>query len=207
MERILENSLLPKACWMPKKLSIEQDNSDITKCTDYTQFVRLSEISKNIVKFVSEGNSLYLHSSICGNGKTSWAIKLMLNYVNNVWPSATSGCTVLFVYVPDFIRGIKDNITSFDEASNYIINNYLDADIVIWDDIGTKTASQFELDHLLRMIGNRINANKTNIYTANVDVDTLAYALDERLASRIRGAVDIELMGRDKRKQTVNGGY
>ena len=38
----------------------------------------------NIDKFVYKGSNLYIYSSTAGNGKTSWAFRLLRAYVNKV---------------------------------------------------------------------------------------------------------------------------
>jgi uncharacterized protein (DUF1697 family) len=50
--------------------------------TDLDQFKQLAEIERNIIKFIEEGKNLYLHSSNCGNGKSSWSLRLVEAYLN-----------------------------------------------------------------------------------------------------------------------------
>lgn len=197
MERIYANSLVPAKYQANTELFIDKDG------TDYAEFIQLQGIAKDIEGFVGRGENLYICSEICGNGKTSWATKLLWCYANRIWPSASDGCKVLFIYVPDFILNIKANISSYNEEANFILDNYLNADIVVWDDLATKAASQFELDHLLRMINDRVSAGKTNIYTSNKDIDSLSAIFDERLASRVRMSTVIKLKGKDKRMLAV----
>ena len=45
----------------------------------------------------------------------------------------------------------------------HIKENILDADLVVWDEIGTKAVTQFEHEHLLSLINNRIEYNKAQI--------------------------------------------
>ena len=40
--------------------------------SDREEYIKLQEIENNIEEFVSEGNNLYIHSYITGNGKTAW---------------------------------------------------------------------------------------------------------------------------------------
>lgn len=70
---ILENSYLPKYQWIEDKLSAGKDEH---------AFKRLSEIRKDIEAFLNSNiNNLVICSENLGNGKTSWAIKLMLTYI------------------------------------------------------------------------------------------------------------------------------
>ena len=168
--------------------------------TDLEQFKQLAEIEKNIMSFVSEGKNLYLHSANCGNGKSSWSLRLVEAYFNKIWARSETKCRVLFISVPRFLLALKDNITARNSYVDYIKENVLEADLIIWDDIAAKMGSEFELTHLLNIIDNRLALGKSNIYTSNLNRSQLYNALGERLTSRIANmSIDIELHGADKR--------
>jgi DNA replication protein DnaC len=175
-------------------LRVDQDN------TDLEQFKQLATIEQDIDKFVAEGKNLYLHSANCGNGKSSWSLRLAEAYFNKIWARTDIRCRVLFISVPRFLLALKDNITTKSTYVEYIKENVLEADLVIWDDIAAKMGSEFELTHLLNIIDNRLALGKSNIYTSNLNRQQLYTALGERLTSRIANmSIDIELFGSDKR--------
>lgn len=168
--------------------------------TDLEEFKQLAEIERNIDKFVAEGKNLYLHSANCGCGKSSWSIRLIEAYFNKIWVRSEIKCRALFISVPRFLLALKDNITARNEYFNYIKDNVLEADLVVWDDIAAKMGSEFELTHLLNIIDNRIASGKSNIYTSNLNRQQLYSALGERLTSRVANmSIEIELHGADKR--------
>ncbi len=168
--------------------------------TDLEQFKQLAAIEQNIVSFINEGRNLYIHSSNCGNGKSSWSIRLAEAYFNKIWARTEVKCRVLFISVPRFLQALKDDITVKSDYVAYIKANVLEADLVIWDDVATKMGTEFELTHLFSMIDNRITLGKANIYTSNLNRQQLYNALGERLTSRIANmSIDIELHGADKR--------
>lgn len=174
--------------------------------TDLEMFKRLAEIDKDIVNFVESGKNLYIHSSQCGNGKTSWSIRFIQSYLNKIWPKSDLVCRALFISVPRFLLEIKDNISEKSEYIAYIKENILQADIVVFDDIAAKVGSEFEIQHLLNYIDNRINLGKTNIYTSNLTKKEMFSAVGERLTSRITNfSEDIELFGADKRNLAFKG--
>ena len=174
--------------------------------TDLEQFKQLAEIEKNIVTFVNEGKNLYLHSSNAGNGKSSWSIRLIEAYFNKIWARSDGSCRALFISVPRFLLALKDNISNKSTYIEHIKENVLDADLVIFDDLGAKMGSEFELTHLLSIIDNRIALGKSNIYTSNLNRQQLYTALGERLTSRVANmSIDIELFGSDKRNLKVEG--
>lgn len=181
-------------------LKVDQDN------TDLEQFKQLAGIEQNICKFVEEGKNLYLHSAYCGNGKSSWSIRLAQAYFNKIWARTDIKCRVLFISVPRFLLALKDNITAKNAYVDHIKDNVLEADLVIWDDIAAKMGSEFELTHLLNIIDNRLALGKSNIYTSNLNKQQLSTALGERLTSRIANmSLDIELHGADKRFLKLEG--
>ena len=168
--------------------------------TDLDSFKQLADIEQNICKFIEDGKNLYLHSAIPGNGKSSWALRFAEAYFNKIWARSEPTCRVLFISVPRFLLAIKDNISNKSSYVEYIKENVLNADLVIWDDIAAKTGSEFELTHLFSIIDNRLALGKSNIYTSNLNRQQLYVALGERLTSRIANmSIDIELFGSDKR--------
>ena len=174
--------------------------------TDLEQFKQLAGIEQNIVSFVNEGRNLYLHSANCGNGKSSWSLRLAEAYFNKIWARSEVKCRVLFISVPRFLLALKDDITTKNAYVAYIKENVLEADLVIWDDIAAKMGSEFELTHLLNIIDNRLALGKSNIYTSNLNRQQLYNALGERLTSRIANmSLDIELFGADKRVLKIGG--
>lgn len=175
-------------------LRLDEDN------TDREQFLRLKSVESNIEKFVSDGNNLYIHSSTCGNGKTEWSLRLIQAYFNSIWHKCDLSCKALFINVPRFLLALKDNIDTPSEYIAHIKKHILDVDLVVWDELGIKTATQFEHEHLLNLINTRIDYNKSNIYTSNLTSEELKDKLGERLYSRIVNlSDDIEFFGKDKR--------
>ena len=202
LDLLYNNSLLTEDVKQVKKLFIDADG------TDYNQFQQLAQLERSIVEFVKSGENLYLHSYICGNGKTSWAIRLLTSYINKIWPKSTLGCQALYVEVSKYLQGLKDKISGIhDPKIDFITQNIMEADLVVWDDIAAKGGTEFELNHLLNIINARMMQKKSNIFTTNLGKNEILKALGERLASRIcNNSIEIELQGTDKRKLGKTGG-
>jgi len=199
LEDLFSKSLLTPSQYSRKDLYVDSDN------TDLVEFQQLSLIEKNIDKFVEEGRNLYIHSHICGNGKSSWAIRMIQAYFNKIWPESSLKCRALFISVPRFLLAIKDFKNTKNDYLDFIQENILKADLVVWDDIAAKVGTEFEISHLLSYIDNRISLNKANIYTSNLNKDEITDALGERLASRVCNfSMEIELKGADKRGHEVS---
>lgn len=197
IDYLYNEALLSQKQRLHKALRFDADG------TDRTAFVKLKEIEQNIEQFVNDGQNLYLHSHICGNGKTEWALRLLQSYVGKIWHKSDLRCRVLFISVSRYLLAIKDNISNINEYAEHINKNVMSADIVVFDDLATKGATTFELEHLLSIIDSRINNGKSNIYTSNVSGQELRDKVGDRLYSRIVNlSTNIELLGADKRGMT-----
>ena len=168
--------------------------------SDRENFEYLASIDKNILGFVAQGGNLYISSPITGNGKTSWALRMVQSYFDKIWLKSPLTCRALFIHVPRFLIAIKDNISEKSDYIQHIKENVLEADLVIWDEIGTKGLTQFEHENILNIVNARIDAGKANIYTSNLSNEELHEALGDRLYSRVVLLSDtVRLEGADKR--------
>ena len=192
MYSLFKQSNLPEALWDYKSLTCEDK--------DYQSFKELQAKSDAILNFIEAGNNLYIYSENCGNGKTTWAIRLMYSYFDKIWHKSCFDCKALFVSVPKFLynckRSISQDVKGFEELCNLIS----EVDLVIWDDIGEMKASDYEHQILFQYIDDRINSKKSNIYTSNKNKEQLEDVLGVRLASRIYNCSEcIEFLEEDKR--------
>lgn len=177
-------------------LTIDQDG------TDDKAFSRLFWIESNIKDYFTDGKQLFIYSSTTGNGKTSWAYRLLCAYVEAVWkPKRVDHAVVLFVNVPRYLRAVKSRYSKGqDEYADMIDEGVKTADLVAWDDIGFVESSDFDMSYLYEKIDSRVNRNLSNIYTSNLGSRELMSNLDARLFSRtFTDSEQIELRGKDKR--------
>lgn len=95
----------------------------------------------------------------------------------------------LFLNVSDFIAKKKASIDNYDlkEEIKYLENQIKTAKLVVWDDIGIKSLTEFEKEYLYILLNNRINNMQSNIYTSNIVPEELTNYLGNRLASRVTG--------------------
>lgn len=171
---------------------------------DKDAFHRLKEIELDIEEFISEGKNIFLRSFNTGNGKTSWALRMIQAYFNKIWYKSDLTCKALFINVPRFLLSLKDNISREDPYIAHIKQHVLSADLVVWDEIGVKSLTTFEHENLLNLINTRIDINKSNIYTSNLALDELKEKVGDRLFSRIvNNSINFELFGKDKRNLKV----
>lgn len=194
MDILFDKALVSEKQRTPIPLYIDADNSDLEA------FEKLNTIAKNVVQFINDGENLYIHSQICGNGKTSWALRIMQCYVDKIWAKSALTCRVLFIHVPKFLLALKDDISSKSDYVKHIKENVSQCDLVVWDEVGVKSLTPFEHEHILNLVNMRIELGKSNIYTSNLSNEELHNAIGDRLYSRIvNNSHEIELKGSDKR--------
>lgn len=191
MAFLMDSSCIPKARQIPTQL--------IPEDVDYDVFVKLSEIKSNILDVVSSGQNIYIGSETTGNGKTTWAIKLMLKYFDEIWAGNGFRCRGVFVYVPTFLTQLKD-FGSKNEKFEQMKRDIQTADLVIWDDIGSAGLSNYDLSQMLTYLDQRILDKKANIFTGNFVGSSLEQAIGTRLYSRVWNTSDKYLLrGHDRR--------
>lgn len=191
---LFDESLLSDKQRLYIPLYIDEDG------TDREAFNQLKKIETDIIKFAESGKNLYIHSSTCGNGKTAWSIRMLQAYVNKIWFKSDFTCRVLFINVPRFILALKDSINVSSDYVDHVKKNIFTADIVVFDEVGTKSLTTWEHEQILNLVNTRIDMNKSNIYTSNLTGSELREKVGDRLYSRIVNlSYDIELFGKDKR--------
>lgn len=177
MKYLMDNSCIPKSKQIPQTLFAPD--------CDIGAYKRLAEIKSEIKDFVDTGMNLYIASDTTGNGKTSWAIKLMLKYFDNIWAGNGFKTRGIFIHVPTFLLKCKD-FNNRDEKFEELKSAICDVDLVIWDDIASTDVSAYDYSQLLMYIDNRILNGLSNIYTGNYESkDRLSKRIGSKLTSRI----------------------
>jgi DNA replication protein DnaC len=167
---------------------------------DIQAFVTLKEIKDDIIAFVENGESVYIYSDNFGNGKTTWAIKLMQKFFDDVWAGNGFRCRGIFIHVPTFLTKIKEGISRKDEDFETLKSRLMTVDLVIWDDIAATKLGDFDHANLLTYIDQRKLNQLSNIYTGNLHQDELQDALGNRLASRVwNDSTPVKFVGADRR--------
>lgn len=191
MKHLMDTSYIPKSKQNPVKL--------IPQSEDYDSFIALNNIKDNIVEYVTNGyRNLYICSENTGNGKTTWAIKIMLKYFDNIWAGNGFKERGLFIHMPTLLLQLKNFKDPLSEDYKKLI---LTADIVIFDDIAVSEVSQYDLGNLLMYIDARILQEKFTIFTSNrTQRRHLVSLIGDRLASRIwETSIIVKLVGKDRR--------
>lgn len=179
-EVYLNNSLIPKRYL--------NEISLIPAKVDEQVFKELNNIKLNIKEFVDKGENLLICSNNVGNGKTTWSIKFLKEYIDEVQNiKFKNNCPALFINVTNFLNEKKLSISDPELHSKVIDTErkILSAKLVVFDDLGVRDISQFDIGNLYYWIDERTNNMKSCIFTSNLLPKQLRNILDERLYSRI----------------------
>ena len=193
MKFLMDNSNIPQTKRKPIALYPSE--------CDLHAFKRLAEIKGNIVDFVEEGRNLYICSNINGNGKSSWALKILMKYFDRVWDGNGFIPRGIIIHVPTFLIKCKD-FKNTDAEFEELKRRLLEVDLVVWDDIAGVALSSYDYSQLLVSLDAREFSGLSNIYTSNITSrEALESAVGAKLVSRIWGSKTeiIEFKGGDRR--------
>ncbi|MFV9511167.1 primosomal protein DnaI [Tepidibacillus sp. LV47] len=98
---------------------------------------------------------------------------------------ADKGISTLMIYVPDFFREIKNSI--HDQSLNEKMKLLKEVEVLILDDIGAETISQWERDEILgAILQARMVKGLPTLYTSNLNYDDL----EEHLSYSSKGGIE-----------------
>lgn len=156
----------------------------------------------NMESFVKEGKSMVIESSNHGNGKTTFAINKLIEYLATQLGKSNAG---YFLNLPQALFEIKEAITTKENLPYE--NIFSNVRLLVIDDVAHKKYSEFEENWLLRVISARQLKGLATIYTMTSgikSIDNKEYNLislmGDRLYSRIyTGSAHYFLAECDKR--------
>lgn len=131
---------------------------------------------------LDKNSSLYIFGNP-GTGKTFLASIVAQNFLKN-------GKTVVFTEVPSLLDTLK---STFDDATAPRIDELTASlsavDVLILDDLGTESATEWAVERLFLIINNRYNARRTTIVTSNFNFSGAEARLNNpKRAGKIRDA-------------------
>ena len=174
------NALIPKRYQSEIKL--------IPAKIDEQTFIELNDIKNNIVEFVRAHKNLLIYSSNVGNGKTTFATKILKQFITKVsnfhWPN---NCPGLYINVNNYLNEKKMAITdrSLQPKILDLESKIIKSALVVFDDIGVKNVSEYDMGTLYYLIDYRTSNLMSCIFTSNLTPEQMKNSLGERLYSRI----------------------
>lgn len=174
--RYLQMKLQTEMANIPGEFPIEHRLDETKK--DLQAYITLKQL--DIQDFVVKGKSLVIESENTGNGKTSWAKKLLLKYMAKKVGRINTG---YFINLPIAFAEVREAIQTKEVLPYAKI--FSTVRLLVVDEVASKKLSDFEEQWLLRMISEREkNPGLATIYTLNSSPNLKEF-LGKRLYSRI----------------------
>lgn len=175
---------------------------------DLEAYRTLKDLEFNIISFVKEGRSLYIYSENKGNGKTSWAIRLIQAFVKdysrimiscNKYP--LENCLFRFVNTATMFEEFRKSFNN-KEYDEDLEKDILQSKLVVWDDIGVEAPTKWVREKFYILINDRELNKRSNIFTSNLSKEGLLknFIIDDRVYSRIGPSMEIRFVGPDRRE-------
>lgn len=197
LDRALELSRIPKMYLNSNIYNYELDN-------DNKEIFRvISNIVNDIVSIIDEGMNFFFFGANPGTGKTFNASVLINHYIyktcltNRFDFENPLGLYIVYADLMDDLRYRRD-LDSVQDTLR-LVN---EVPLLLLDDIGSGTNSDFTRDQTYLIINNRLNNGRSTIYTSNLTVGELKNPenLGARNTSRILNfAIGQEFKGKDRR--------
>lgn len=164
--------------YLAKKQSF--DNFDISYYGNNIEYMRtlLNKLKEFADTFSRDSDSLLLVGGT-GLGKTHLATSVAKVVMEN-------GHEVFYESVPNVISDFEYEKFKGGAAGEKT-SRYFSAELLILDDLGTETITQFSVSCIYNVVNTRINRHLPTIISTNFDSDSLYEAYDSRLVSRLIG--------------------
>lgn len=148
---------------------------------DVESFEILSEIKKNIAAMVKEGFNLYIKSNQRQNGKTSWGIKILQNYIHHLIGKPGSKDRALYLDLNEYLRELKLSFDSKDKEFKETEKVMRECDLLVLDGIDEVRLSEYERNYLKMIIKSRLANNLSNIFIGRNTAGDLINAIGNDL--------------------------
>ena len=178
LNNLFELSGLPKKYFEPQHLVKRKADAE---CWDW-----LEDVRNNIVEEVQHGLSIVITSTTVGNGKTSWAVRLLQRYLAE---TALDGRMVekgMFVVSAQLLTEFGD-YNYFQTMQEFLerFEKLKTCDLLVIDEIGGGSLTKASYPYLYDLVNYRVDNNLSTIYTTNYTDSEIINLLGQRLYSRI----------------------
>lgn len=178
VHQLLVESGVPKKYLVPQNLVLRK--------ADDLAWQWLEDYRSNVVKNVNEGRNVVITSSTVGNGKTSWAIRLLQRYIAETALDGLLDVKGVFCVSSSMLEIFGDfgYFETSIEFFNYL-NRLKTCRLLVIDEVGSGRVTQVSYNHFYDLINYRVDNNLCTIYTTNYSDEKIQDVLGKRLYSRI----------------------
>ena len=88
---------------------------------DLEAFTTLDNYKNDVLSMVDEGRGLYIWGKSTGNGKTSWACKIMSYFFRKIAFNTGLENEGLYIFLPTFLEDLRDNYDNKDPEFDEVL--------------------------------------------------------------------------------------
>lgn len=161
---------------------------------DTASYRILQEYKQNIRQNVENAKSLYICSRNHNTGKTSWSVKMLYTYIDQIWIDNEKEARCFYLHVPSFVRKYAEFSSRKNKEYENTYEKILESNLVVFDGLTDKVlqpVDQKEFDIILDMRG---NFSKANIITG-LSRQPLINVVGKNVAERVKRYKKVELKG------------
>ena len=168
---------------------------------DVDAYLQLQEIKDNIVQFVEESRNLYIISHNLQTGKTTWSLKIMYKFFDEIWAGNGFVQRGYFIHVPEFVNKTKSFQYKDSDEFKKLDKAIKEVDLVVWDDISSLELNSNKQSFINMYIDKRMLEGKSNIFNGMyLDKEMGPKCLGMKSYSRLNNCEMVSLMGTSYRK-------
>lgn len=110
---------------------------------DLEAFTTLDNYKNDVLSMVDEGRGLYIWGKSTGNGKTSWACKIMSYFFRKIAFNTGLENEGLYIFLPTFLEDLRDNYDNKDPEFDEVLRMIKTCRLLIIDDIGAERVTDW----------------------------------------------------------------
>lgn len=122
---------------------------------DLEAFTTLDNYKNDVLSMVDEGRGLYIWGKSTGNGKTSWACKIMSYFFRKIAFNTGLENEGLYIFLPTFLEDLRDNYDNKDPEFDEILRMIKTCRLLIIDDIGAERVTDWVRERMVSIINTR----------------------------------------------------
>ena len=178
LRQLLVESEVPLNYFEPQKL--------VRRKIDNAAWTWLEDYRSNIVERVENGKNIVISSAQVGNGKTSWAIRLLQRYLAETALDGRLSVKGIFTVSASMLE-IFGDFGYFETSVEFFdyLNRLKNCDLLVIDELGSGRITQVSYNHFYDLVNYRVANGKATIYTTNFSDSYIKEFLGERMYSRI----------------------
>lgn len=152
-----------------------------------------SDVASELKEFCKSFRGFMLLPGSCGTGKSFASACCLSEFLKNHQDAKFVNIADLFVTWIELKQSGKSEI--------FLLKTYSEIQLLVLDDLGTRTPSEAFLDFLYLLINQRMGKRSLGtIISTNLNYNELAQKLGDAILSRISSGIIVKFTGKDRRK-------